>query len=87
MVSAEISWPTVELLVSTSEADSFTVTTSFTLPSVRVTFTVDVLIHGDRNILLDDRLESLFAHGQLVLAGSERDEGIDTGGRRYAWRA
>src|ERR1035437_5530903 len=33
MVSAEMSWPTVELLVSTRDVDSVTVTTSFTLPT------------------------------------------------------
>jgi hypothetical protein len=40
MVSAEINWPTVELLVSTSDVVSFTVTTSLTWPTLRVRLTV-----------------------------------------------
>ena len=40
MVSDEISWPTVELLVSTSRCDPVTVTTSLTLPTRRAIFTV-----------------------------------------------
>jgi len=40
MVSAEINWPTVELLLSTSEVASVTVTTSLTLPTRSAIFTV-----------------------------------------------
>lgn len=40
MVAASISCPTVELLVSTSEAEAFTVTTWLTLPNWKVMFSV-----------------------------------------------
>ena len=40
MVSDEISWPTVELVVSTREVVSFTVTTSLTEPTFMAMLTV-----------------------------------------------
>ena len=40
MICEEMSWPTVELLVSTSEEASDTVTTSVTLPTRSVMLTV-----------------------------------------------
>ena len=41
MVSAEISWPTVELLDSTNAVAAFTVTTSLTLPIFSARLTVE----------------------------------------------
>ena len=40
MVSAEMSWPTVELLVSIGSTDAETVTVSLTLPTRRAMFTL-----------------------------------------------
>ena len=52
MVSAEISWPTVELLVSTSEVVSVTVTTSLYCADVERRVRCRDLVDGDRDVLL-----------------------------------
>ena len=83
MVSAVISWPTVELPASISAAAPLTVTTSLTLPTFSVMFTVDDLVDCDRDVLFDERFESLGAGRDLVSARSKRDERIQAGRGRH----
>ena len=61
MVSAEISWPTVELLVSTSAVASFTVTTSLTLPTFSARLTVETWSTVTVIFFSTERIESLRA--------------------------